>query len=154
MPPQGAGLVPQWRESNDQALQFLSLYQPLHIDWVPTKLEENLTKRQREGWVSPKYKEKREMWKRLERSTAEQRRKKEEKFRLNKNITEIKRRPFPQLLFTCVSDSWKVSSMVMFSFLAGMQTSKYKHFTRAAGSPGFIQDSISCKRNKKYLVSV
>lgn len=51
---------------------------------------------------------------------------------------------------TCVSSSWKVSSTVKFS-LAGMHTRRYKHFTRAAGSPGLMDDSISYN-HKQYQV--
>lgn len=36
MPPRDAGLVPKWCKPYDKALQLLGLYQPLHIDWLPT----------------------------------------------------------------------------------------------------------------------
>lgn len=44
MSPSGTGLVPQRCEANDETLQLLCFHQPLHIDWLPTELNQNLEK--------------------------------------------------------------------------------------------------------------
>lgn len=61
-------------------------------------------------------------------------------------------RLLPQL--TCVSGSWKVSSLAVSSFLARRHTSRYRHFIKATGSPGFMQESISYKQAHSQKSSV
>ena len=42
--------------------------------------------------------------------------------------------------------------MAIFSFLAGRHTSRYRHFIKAAGTPGFIQDNISYKHTQTVFI--